>query len=105
MSKNKNSDLFKWNSGLTPHFDRIISVDDIKQYKPPPASYSFVLKQLVVDREEVLFIFSNGWDISGAKNFGFQTAWINCANLPEEILNLSPDCIYSDLDGITEWND
>ncbi|WP_417897730.1 haloacid dehalogenase type II [Bacillus haimaensis] len=93
------------NAGLTPHFDRIISVDEIKQYKPTPASYRYALKQLGVAREEVLFISSNGWDISGAKNFGFQTAWINRAKLPEEKFNLSPDRIYSDLNGITEWND
>jgi 2-haloacid dehalogenase len=93
------------NAGLTPYFDQIISVDEIKQYKPTPASYSYALKQLGLKREEVLFISSNGWDISGAKNFGFQTAWINRSNLPEEKLNLSPDRIYSDLNGITEWND
>jgi 2-haloacid dehalogenase len=93
------------NAELTPYFDQIISVDEIKQYKPTSASYNYALKQLGVKREEVLFISSNGWDISGAKNFGFQTAWINRANLPEEKLNLSPNRIYIDLKGIKEWND
>jgi 2-haloacid dehalogenase len=91
------------NSGLSTLFDEIISVDDIKQYKPTPASYSYGLKILGLHREEVLFMSSNGWDISGAKNFGFKTAWINRNNLPVEELNLKPHAIYTDLNGILEW--
>jgi 2-haloacid dehalogenase len=91
------------NSGLSILFEEIISVDDIKQYKPTPASYSYALNILELEREEVLFMSSNGWDISGAKNFGFKTAWINRNNLPVEELNLKPHAIYTDLNGILEW--
>jgi 2-haloacid dehalogenase len=91
------------NSGLSYLFDEIISIDDIKQYKPTPASYTLALDILGVKREEVLFMSSNGWDISGAKNFGFNTAWINRNKLPVEELQLEPDKIYSDLNGILEW--
>jgi 2-haloacid dehalogenase len=91
------------NSGLSILFEEIISVDDIKQYKPTPASYSYALNILGLQREEVLFMSSNGWDISGAKNFGFKTAWINRSNLPIEELNLKPNAIYTDLNGILEW--
>jgi 2-haloacid dehalogenase len=91
------------NSGLSFLFDEIISVDDIKQYKPTPASYTLALDIIGVKREEVLFMSSNGWDISGAKNFGFNTAWINRNKLPVEQLQLDPDKIYSDLNGILEW--
>ncbi len=90
-------------SGLTKYFDNIISVDDVKQYKPSPASYTHVLNTLGLEREEILFMSSNGWDISGAKNFGFKTAWINRSHSPVEILNQHPDRIYEDLNGILEW--
>lgn len=84
-------------------FDEVISIDEIKQYKPTPASYQHALDTLGVTREEVLFMSSNGRDISGAKSFGFHTAWINRNNLPVEELNLVPDKLYSDLRGILEW--
>ena len=90
-------------AGLTDLFDSVISIDEVKQYKPTPASYTHVLKMLGVKREEVLFMSSNGWDISGAKNFGFHTAWINRNQLPTEELNLAPDQIYQDLNGILDW--
>ncbi|MEK4221137.1 haloacid dehalogenase type II [Bacillus sp. FSL W8-0116] len=84
-------------------FDDVVNVDEVKQYKPTPAAYDHALHTLKVSREEVLFISSNGWDISGAKNFGFHTAWINRNKLPIEELELYPDAIYEDLTGILEW--
>lgn len=91
-------------SGLSPLFNHVISIDEVKQYKPTSASYNHALKTLGVKKEEVLFMSSNGRDIFGAKNFRFQTAWINRNQLPVEELNLVPDSIYSDLRGILEWN-
>lgn len=89
-------------AGMNEFFHHIISVDDTKQYKPTPASYMGVLKAIGVKREEVLFMSSNGWDISGAKNFGFQTAWINRNHLPQEELGLAPDYTFHSLDGILD---
>ncbi len=90
-------------SGLADRFEHLVSVDDIKQYKPAPASYMHAINTLGLKREEILFMSSNGWDITGAKSFGFKTAWINRNGLPVEELNLDPDRIYDDLTGITEW--
>lgn len=90
-------------SGLAPLFDAIISVDHAKQFKPSPASCTLVLKEIGVERENVLFMSSNGWDISGARNFGFQTAWINRGGMPTEELGVKPHSIYEDLNGILEW--
>ncbi|WP_404469324.1 haloacid dehalogenase type II [Sutcliffiella horikoshii] len=89
-------------AGMNEYFQHIISVDDTKQYKPTPASYTGVLKVIGVKREEVLFMSSNGWDISGAKNFGFHTAWINRNHLPQEELGLAPDYTFDSLDGILD---
>ncbi|QFT87875.1 2-haloalkanoic acid dehalogenase [Bacillus sp. THAF10] len=91
------------NAGIAHYFDHILSVDEIKQYKPSLASYNYALKTLGVKREEVLFLSSNGWDIAGAKNFGFHTAWINRNELPMETLNLKPDKTYKNLNDIMEW--
>ncbi|MGD7044914.1 haloacid dehalogenase type II [Jeotgalibacillus proteolyticus] len=90
-------------SGFSSYLTDTLSVDKIKQFKPSPASYNQVLEELNVRREEVLFMSSNGWDISGAKSFGFHTAWINRNELPQEELGLTPDCVYTDLKGIVEW--
>lgn len=90
-------------SELSGEFDQIISADEVKHFKPTIESYHYVSQILEVKPEEVLFMSSNGWDISGAKNYGFQTAWINRQNLTIEELNLEPNIIYQDLSGILEW--
>ncbi|MFC3419016.1 haloacid dehalogenase type II [Salinicoccus hispanicus] len=89
-------------SDIHTHIDRIISADEIKQYKPTPAAYAYALDQLGLKRDEVLFMSSNTWDIMGASSFGFQTAWINRNKDQPETLDVQPDQAYTDLYGILE---
>jgi len=64
------------NSGLEHCFEAVISVDAARTYKPHPSCYALVGQALGVARDEVLFVSSNGFDVSGAKAFGFHVAWI-----------------------------
>ncbi|WP_079475963.1 haloacid dehalogenase type II [Marinococcus halophilus] len=89
-------------SGLNDYLDHVISVDDIKQFKPSPASYQLILETVGAPRHEVTFLSSNGWDISGAKAFGFTTAWINRSEQPIEELQLPPDYQYTTLAPLTQ---
>jgi len=91
------------NAGIKDLLDKAVSVDEIKQFKPAPAAYQYVLDQLNIERDEILFMSSNGWDISGAKNFGFRTAWINRKEAPVEQLGLEPDYVFEDLNGLLKW--
>lgn len=90
-------------ANFTDYFDNIVSIDGIKQVKPSPAAYMHWFKSSGLRRDEVLFMSSNGWDIAGAKNFGFHTAWINRNDLPFEQFDVQPDAVYDDLSGILEW--
>jgi 2-haloacid dehalogenase len=64
------------NSGLGVYLDATISVDGAKKFKPHPDCYALVEKALAVKNIEVLFVSSNGFDVVGAKHFGFKVAWI-----------------------------
>ncbi|MFC4711630.1 haloacid dehalogenase type II [Planococcus dechangensis] len=81
----------------------IFSVDDIRKFKPSPAAYEYAHEQLGLDPGEVLFLSSNGWDIEGAKNIGFQTAWVNRSGQANEELDNRPDTVCEDLNGVSEW--
>ena len=91
------------NAGLTDYFDEVVSVDGIKQPKPTPAAYMHWFKTSGLRRDEVLFLSSNGWDIAGAKNFGFHAAWINRNDLPFEAFDVEPDTVYPNLNNLPEW--
>ena len=63
-------------SGIAGRLTEVISVDQVKLYKPALACYALVEQALRVTKEEGLFISSNGFDVTGAKRYGFQVAWI-----------------------------
>ena len=63
-------------SGVAARFADVISVDRVKRFKPDPDCYALVEPALRVTKEEVLFVSSNGFDIAGAKRYGFRVAWI-----------------------------
>lgn len=74
------------------HFrGRLISVHAAKIFKPSPLVYGLVEERLGVPRSMVGFVSSNGWDVAGAKAFGFRTWWINRAGAPLERLGVRPD--------------
>lgn len=64
------------NSGLDAFLDAVISVDGAKKFKPHPDCYALGEHALGVRSDEVLFVSSNGFDVLGAKHFGFKVAWI-----------------------------
>ncbi|TXH85557.1 MAG: haloacid dehalogenase type II [Rhizobium sp.] len=59
------------NSKLDRSLDCILSVDAKRVFKPAPQAYALVEEELGVARNEVVFVSSNGFDICGAKSFGF----------------------------------
>ena len=64
------------NSGLDLYLDATISVDGARKFKPHPDCYALVEKTLGVKKDEVVFVSSNGFDVVGAKRFGFNVVWI-----------------------------
>lgn len=63
------------NTGLD-RIEMAISVDAKGVYKPDPRAYELVEERLGVKPDEVVFVSSNGFDIAGAKAFGFRVARI-----------------------------
>lgn len=64
------------NSGLNAYLDATISIDGARKFKPHPDCYALVEKELGVKKDEVIFVSSNGFDVVGAKRFGFKVVWI-----------------------------
>ena len=87
-------------AGLTPLLEHVISVDRVKTYKPSPLVYALGPDMLGAPAGELLFVSSNGWDVAGAKAFGYQVAWCNRTGAPEEELGVRPDLVIDALDKI-----
>ena len=68
-------------------------------YKPRPEVYALVTERFEIAPGEIVFVSSNRWDVMGAASFGFRTAWVNRANMPDEY-EPAPDAVLADLDGL-----
>jgi len=89
-------------AGLSQAFDAVISVDELKLFKPHPSVYGLALRHLGVDIGDVGFVSSNFWDIAGATSVGLRTFWINrYSNQPDE-LGFRPEAIIADLAQLAE---
>src|SRR6267142_2666476 len=76
-------------SGLK--FDAVLSVANLKLYKPAPEVYGLAMKKLQIPKEKIGFVSSNCWDALGAKSFGFTVYWINRLGAPVDRLGFTPD--------------
>jgi 2-haloacid dehalogenase len=86
------------NSGL--ELDAVISVDELKVFKPAPSVYSLATAKLQAEKSEIVFVSSNCWDAMGAKSFGFDVYWINRSGAPMDRLGFTPDRTLKSLDEI-----
>jgi len=75
--------------------DRILSADDVGVYKPDPRVYA--LLDSLANRNRVLFVSSNGWDVDGARRAGRNVAWIDRGGAPP---SMAPTYRFESLAGI-----
>ena len=90
-------------TGLSQSFDAVISVDELKTFKPNPGVYDLAVKHLGEAAHDIGFVSSNFWDIAGATSYGLRTFWINrSASQPDE-LGFHPSAIITRLDQIGQF--
>lgn len=86
------------NAGLLSLLDDIVSVDEVKTFKPDPAAYAHAVRRLGQRTNRTWLISSNTWDIIGAKNAGLHTTWIRRS--PEAVFDpwgVESEFVVSDL--------
>ncbi len=64
------------NAGIRELFLGVVSVDDIRSFKPNPAVYSHFLRKSASAGGEAWMISSNPFDVIGAISAGMRAAWV-----------------------------
>jgi 2-haloacid dehalogenase len=74
-------------AGIRDLLDQIISVEDVRIFKPSPRVYNLGPERMGVSPMELGFVSSNSWDVNGATSAGLTTFWIQrtAAEPPEEL--------------------
>ena len=58
-------------------FDNIFSIEEVGIYKPDSKVYDMPIKEYQINKNEVAFLSSNTWDVSGGGNYGYNSIWVN----------------------------
>lgn len=64
------------NANISSYFLDVVSVDEIKSYKPNPDVYRHFLTRAAALRENAWLVSSNPFDVIGAIAYGMRAAWI-----------------------------
>jgi 2-haloacid dehalogenase len=90
-------------ANLSELFDKVLSSDEVRSYKPAPRAYALGPSALRIPKEAILFVASAGWDVAGAKWFGYPTYWVNRGGAPAEVLDAAPDGGGRDMNDLVEF--
>ena len=84
-------------NGLKDIFDDIFSVEEAGIFKPDSKVYDLPINKYNIEKNEVLFLSANTWDVSGAGNYGYNTVWVNRNNNIFDKLDFEPNKQISNL--------
>jgi len=87
-------------AGLESSLAHVISVDEVKIFKPSPRAYALGPARMGLPADQLLFVSSNAWDVAGAKAFGYQVAWCNRTAAPAEELGMIADYEITTLEAL-----
>ena len=77
-------------NGLDNIFNDIFSIEEVGIYKPDSKVYDIPVKKYQVQRNEIVFLSANTWDVSGGGNYGYNAVWVNRNNNIFDNLDYKP---------------
>ncbi len=84
-------------AGLEKYFERILSVDPVRKFKPALETYRYAARELGVETKDILFVAAHHWDVLGAMNAGCKAAFIAREGKVLSPLQARPDMVGKNL--------
>ncbi|CAM4004156.1 haloacid dehalogenase type II [Vreelandella rituensis] len=90
-------------AGVKAHMDDIISVDEIKRFKPDPVVYAHLRNRLETRPEHTWLVSSNAFDVIGATHAGLRSAWVRRSpEAPFDPWAIEPSMTVADLEELAD---
>jgi len=89
--------------GVLASLEAVVSVDDLRTFKPDPEVYRYLARRLDRPPEETWLVSSNAWDVIGAKSAGLRAAWVR--RNPDAVFDpwaTGPDLVVENLEQLAE---
>ena len=64
------------NAGIADCFDRTLSVETVRRFKPDRSVYLWAAQQMRQEPGNTMLVAAHGWDVAGAKWAGLKTAFV-----------------------------
>tara|TARA_B100000902_G_scaffold23708_1_gene28529 strand:+ start:1612 stop:2274 length:663 start_codon:yes stop_codon:yes gene_type:complete len=90
------NELVKSNK-LNNIFDDFFSIEQVGIYKPDSKVYDMPIQKYHIEKNEVVFLSANTWDVSGGGNYGFNSIWVNRNKNIFDNLDYTPNFEIKDL--------
>jgi 2-haloacid dehalogenase len=84
-------------SGLGEYLDQQVSVDEVKAFKPAPATYQYAARALGVAIGQVTLVSCNAFDVVGANAAGMRTVWVNRTGATYDTIGAPPNVTITGL--------
>lgn len=88
-------------AGILELFDHVLSVEDVRRYKPAPEPYRMAADRLGVPPAEMRLVAAHDWDVWGAMQAGCAAAYVARTDVPF-VLGRPPDVVGPDLSAVAD---
>jgi beta-phosphoglucomutase-like phosphatase (HAD superfamily) len=90
------------NAGIDGWFEKSLSIDRVRRFKPAPQVYHYAAEELNVPPAAICMVAAHVWDTIGAQSVGLSAALIaRPGNAPLPVQGLpQPDAVGPDLPGV-----
>ena len=89
-------------NNIQNYFDDIFSIESVGIYKPDSKVYEMPTKNYSCKPENICFMSSNTWDVSGGGLFGYNAVWVNRFNKIFDKLSYKPKFVINNLKELLE---
>ena len=89
-------------NNIQNYIDDIMSIETVGIYKPDPKVYEMPIKKYGCKPENICFMSSNTWDVSGGGVFGYNAVWVNRFNKVFDKLSYKPQFVINNLNQLLE---
>lgn len=87
-------------AGIDGFFERILSVDAVKRYKPAREAYEYAARELNATTGNILLVAAHSWDVAGAMAAGWRAAFIERPGKALNPLGKKPEIVAKDLHAV-----
>ncbi len=90
------------NAGLERFFEKVLSVDAVRRFKPHREVYRYAARTLGIDISEMRLVAAHDWDVTGALRAGARAAFVSRPGMVLDPLAATPDIVGDDLSQIAD---